>query len=186
MHRKLYVLVYPSRLFAAHWSFWLPYPGPDAARDADTGDRVHVTGDRLTGFAYEYLRDYSVRDDDRHPNAFPIGLLSETHVHVSKAEEEHGDGDQVTVAAAGAVSALDEACRAVPAPGPSLNKVKPGGGGGAEGAPRGPPKRAVVRDCQWWIKEVTAHLVKTGILLPLGEGQEGESPNTRVEGLPRH
>ena len=50
-YRTLHVLVYPSPLFAAHWSFWLPYPDTDApGRDSDMGDRIHATGDRLNGF----------------------------------------------------------------------------------------------------------------------------------------
>src|SRR6187551_3436105 len=42
--RTLYVLVYPSPLFAAHWSFWLPYLDI-SGREARVGDRIHATGD---------------------------------------------------------------------------------------------------------------------------------------------
>ncbi|KAI1394570.1 hypothetical protein F4819DRAFT_493327 [Hypoxylon fuscum] len=183
MHRTLYVLVYPSRLFAAHWSFWLPYV--DAGnQQSNTGDRIHATGDRLHGFQYEYIRDYNVREDDRHPNPFPVGLVPETHL--SKASKdgntisgEEGQGGAENVA----INAFDEACREVPAPGPSLNKVNRTGVGKTTSAP---PKKAEVKDCQWWIKEATSHLVEKEMLLPLDGGHEGETPVLRVNSLPRH
>jgi len=71
MNRPLYVLVYPSRLFAAHWSFWTPYPDA-SGQESDIGDRIHVTGDRLNGFQYEYVQNYNVREDKRKPISFPI------------------------------------------------------------------------------------------------------------------
>ncbi|KAI1139345.1 hypothetical protein F5Y05DRAFT_345408 [Hypoxylon sp. FL0543] len=183
MHRTLYVLVYPSRLFAAHWSFWLPYVN-DGDRQSNTGDRIHVTGDRLNGFQYEYIRNYNVSEDDRHPNAFPIALMSETHLiepskcgSIIPGGEDPKDAEDITL------NAFDKACREVPAPGPSLNKVNRGDGDKPAG---GVPKRAEVKDCQWWIKEATSYLVQVGILLPLDEGHEGKSPVLRVDSLPRH
>ncbi|KAI8966424.1 hypothetical protein F5Y11DRAFT_155326 [Daldinia sp. FL1419] len=178
MHRTIYVLVYPSRLFAAHWAFWLPYIDTEK-KELKSGDRIHVTGDRLNGFQYEYIRNYNVCEDDRNPNAFPIGLVSETHLSqttkdgaVTSSEEDRRGAEHI------AFNAFDEACREVPAPGSSLNKVNRD----ASGAP---PKRTEVKDCQWWIKEATSHLVQIGIFLPLNEGHE-ETPISKVDGLPRH
>ena len=65
-YTTLYVHVYPSPLFAAHWSFFLPRQNPKS----EIGDRIHVTGDRLNGFEYEYIRDYNPKEDSRRPNAF--------------------------------------------------------------------------------------------------------------------
>ncbi|KAI4859959.1 hypothetical protein F4820DRAFT_130952 [Hypoxylon rubiginosum] len=183
MDRTLYVLVYPSRLFAAHWSFWLPYV--DArTRALNTGDRIHVTGDRLSGFQYEYIRNYNVREDERHPNAFPIGLVSEAHLREATNDENitSGELDQKDAESV-ALNAFDEACREVPAPEPSLNKVNRANVGNTTGAP---PKRTQAKDCQWWIREAASYLMKTGILLPLNEGHDGETPTSRVDGLPRH
>ncbi|KAI2626514.1 hypothetical protein GGR54DRAFT_653356 [Hypoxylon sp. NC1633] len=155
MDRTLHVLVYPSRLFAAHWSFWLPYIEGNNVQ-SHIGDRIHVTGDRLNGFQYEYIRNYNVREDDRRPNAFPIGLVSETHLSRASKDEnvtttEDGQGDEENIA----LNSFDEACREVPAPGPSLNKVDRADVGKATGAP---PKKAEAKDCQWWIKEAASHL----------------------------
>ncbi|KAI1803741.1 hypothetical protein F4811DRAFT_316379 [Daldinia bambusicola] len=182
MHRTLYVLVYPSRLFAAHWSFWLPYTDAND-QQSNTGDRIHATGDRLNGFQYEYIRNYDVREDDRNPNAFPIGLVSETHLtQANKDQTAISSGEDQRDSENVVLNSFDEACREVPAPGPSLNKVNRDAGGVAGS----PPKRMAVKDCQWWVKEATSHLVQKGILLPLNEGHEGETPISRVDSLPRH
>ncbi|KAI1412041.1 hypothetical protein F5Y13DRAFT_180395 [Hypoxylon sp. FL1857] len=159
-HRILYVLVYPSRLFAAHWSFWLPYI-KDGNRQSDTGDRIHVTGDRLNGFLYEYAAHLSKASQDRND---------------ALGEEGKADIDNAVF------NAFDKACREVSAPGPSLNKV----GKADTSKVTIPLKQAEVRDCQWWIKEATSHLVRTGILLSLDEEHEKESPASRVDSLPRH
>ncbi|KAI0835949.1 hypothetical protein F5Y06DRAFT_274829 [Hypoxylon sp. FL0890] len=183
MHRTLYVLVYPSRLFAAHWSFWLPYID-DAGHQSNIGDRIHVTGDRLNGFQYEYVRNYDVSEDDRHPSAFPIGKVSETHlIRISGDGNVISGGDRQEHEENIAVNAFDKACREMPAPGPSLNRIDRTDVSKATGAP---PKNVEVKDCQWWIKEATSHLVQTGMLLPLDEVHEGDTPILRVDSLPRH
>ncbi|KAI1472384.1 uncharacterized protein F4812DRAFT_11326 [Daldinia caldariorum] len=182
MRRTLYVLVYPSRLFAAHWSFWLPYTDADD-RQSNTGDRIHVTGDRLNGFQYEYIRNYDVCEDDRNPSAFPIGLVSEMHLtQANKDETAISSGEDQRDSENIVFNSFDEACREVPAPGPSLNKVNPDTGGVAGS----PPKRMAVKDCQWWVKEATSRLVQRGILLQLDEDHEGETPMSRIDTLPRH
>lgn len=137
MQQLLYVLVYPSRLFAAHWSFWIPYLNANG-KEADTGDRIHVTGDRLNGFQYEYVRNYNVREDERKPGRFAIGLLSAASV-----SDNH---DTVGLTAGDALNPFDRACREVEAPGPSLNKVVTTDAGRANGPP---PKKNEVKDCQW-------------------------------------
>ncbi|KAI1662424.1 hypothetical protein F4813DRAFT_107929 [Daldinia decipiens] len=181
MPRIIYVLVYPSRLFAAHWSFWLPYV--DTNQQSNIGDRIHVTGDRLNGFQYEYIRNYNVCEDDRNPNAFPIGLVSETHMDLANKDGTVTSSEEDPREAENAVfNAFDAACREVPAPGPSLNKVNRD----TDRAAEVPPKRMRVKDCQWWIKEATSHLVQIGIMLPLDERHEGETPILRVSSLPQH
>ena len=183
-HRSLYVLVYPSRLFAAHWSFWVPYLDANG-REAPTGDRIHVTGDRLNGFEYEYIRDYNVREDERKPNRFAIGLLPAAALS-SAGDGVGGDasGTGVDSDTAPPVNVLDRACREVEAPGPSLNKVAAGGAASRAAGP--PPKKAEVRDCQWWVKQAVEHLAGAGLLLPLDEARGRGTPGELVGSLPRH
>lgn len=175
MQHVLYILIYPSRPFAAHWSFWIPYLNT-SGEEADTGDRIHVTGDRLNGFQYEYVRDYNVREDERKPARFAIGLLFTASVSGGAS----GNRDTGGLTADNAINPFDGACREVEAPGPSLNKVITTEAGRTNVPP---PKKTEVRDCQWWVKQAVAHLVERGMLSPL---DEGGTPGGRVEGLPRH
>lgn len=175
-HQTLYVHVFPSRLFAAHWSFWIPCID-DTGAEQDTGYRIHVTGDRLNGFKYEYINDYDPREDDRLPKAHAIGRIPAAALRRPESEDKELDCANV----------LDQALRAIEAPGPSLNKVTPNSGAG-DGSAR--PKKMEVRDCQWWIKQAVEHLVEEGMLAPItdGEGvsQAIESPIVRVSKLPKH
>ncbi|KAI1387953.1 uncharacterized protein F4822DRAFT_296932 [Hypoxylon trugodes] len=183
MHQPLYVLVYPSPLFAAHWSFWLPYIDSNRL-ELNTGDRIHVTGDRFNGFSYEYIPNYNISEDDRHPNAFPIGLVPEAHLsRVGEDGNVVSAGESQEYTEKIPLNAFDKACKQVPAPGPSLNKVNITDSSQASITI---PKRTEVKDCQWWIKQTTSHLVRVGLLLPLDERRKGESPILRVENLPRH
>jgi hypothetical protein len=176
MDRTLYVLVYPSRLFAAHWSLWIPYVDA-AGRETDIGDRIHVTGDRLNGFEYEYIRNYNIREDDRHPNSFSIGSMA---AQALEHLEKNGEDDN-----SGILNALDRACRAVPAPGPSLNQVA---ATTSNGDAKGPPRRREVRDCQWWLRQAAARLTQDGILKPLEAeiAGNGNDVMSRVSRLPQH
>ncbi|KAI0879282.1 hypothetical protein GGS24DRAFT_235738 [Hypoxylon argillaceum] len=180
MHSTLYVLVYPSRLFAAHWSFWLPYK--DGKRESNVGDRIHVTGDRLNGFEYEYIRGYNKNEDDRHPNAYPIGLVSDVPLKNEDFDSMKTAADEPNLETH-IHNAFDKACREVSAPGPSLNRVN-GARDNKSGAP--PPPRTQVKDCQWWLQEAALKLVQSGILLPLNHGDEMNGPIARISSLPRH
>lgn len=166
MHRNLYVLVYPSRLFAAHWSFWIPYADP-SGKETNIGDRINATGDRLHGFKYEYLRDYNVNEDDRKPSPFPIGLVSASTLEMLSEDET------------GVFNDLDKACREVSVPGPSLNNVKDPVNNA------GPPKKMTVKDCQWWIKQIVPHLMDSNLLIPLKD-EESQDPITLTKNLPKH
>jgi hypothetical protein len=119
--------------------------------------------------------DYNVNEDDRNPNRHAIGLLA-TAKNVPKDGLGQSSADNL-------IDAWVEACREVPAPGPSLNKVSTTASANAD---HGLPKRTEVRDCQWWIKQVVTHLVGMGVLLPLDNGSEEDSPERLVDRLPQH
>lgn len=135
--RNLYVVVPPSRLFAAHWSFFLPGEHQDGqllpAAENHRGRRIHVSGDRLNGFDLEIIREY---DASKHRSAagrkYLIGVVTALHsekdhegenrtdTSYDRKDEDEGGGyidnrpqDQ-----------FEAACFSVEAPGPSLRKVK--------------------------------------------------------------
>jgi len=173
----LYVLIPPSPLFAAHWSFFLPDLLPcDAVsrrqEESERGRRIHVSGDRLNGFSLQIVRDYNVRQHrGLGSRSFPIALVHERHLRRSGAaligegaedlgrhrypekDEDEGGGfvDNEPI------DAFERVCLEVEAPGPSLNSANI----------EGKRKRTEVRDCQWWIRRVVEVLVSRDMLLPL-------------------
>jgi hypothetical protein len=183
MYQTLYVLVYPSRLFAAHWSFWIPHLD-SGGQESSTGDRIHVTGDCLNGFEYEYVCDYNVDQDDRKPIAFPIGLVlvsDTTNTGIDQKRDLIKSKESVTQKVTW--NRFDDACRQVSAPGPSLNKVVESDARMPGGAP---PRKSEVKDCQWWIKKAASHLWEIKMLLPLDDANQAEDPVVKVYALPKH
>lgn len=180
MYQILYVLVYPSRPFAAHWSFWLPHLDQND-QESIIGDRIHITGDRFNGFEYEYVRDYNVREDSKKPTAHPVGSILASHLSGTGVDRNSTSGGiPKTYSENNYLNLFDETCREVPPPGPSLNKITDISKTAA------PPRRTEVKDCQWWIKQAVYHLVETGILLRLDQGLQAEDPIATVDSLPRH
>jgi hypothetical protein len=176
MSRAVFVLVYPSRLFAAHWALWIPEVNING-EEQHTGDRIHVTGDRLNGFTYEYDCDYNILDDDRHPKAFPIGMISIEHV------SNHDRACTADTLGSHPFNDLDAACKRVPAPGPSLRKVAPLN---RDTKNRERPAKAEVKDCQWWIEKVVTYLVCEGFLLASDAEGHAATIYAKVKELPRH
>lgn len=190
----LYVVVPPSPLFAAHWSFFLPEAVEPESQDKHSSPtksrRIHASGDRLHGFELEIVRGYEV---SKHRSVGlrrnPVGLIRTCHLqqhppninpqagHQAKDEDEGGGYVHHT-----ATDDFEQVCTEVEAPGPSLRNAS-----GAVGAD-GRVQKVEVRDCQWWVREVEKLLVGRGMLnpLPMRTGRETTTPTEMVDKLPVH
>ncbi|KAF2210191.1 hypothetical protein CERZMDRAFT_91194 [Cercospora zeae-maydis SCOH1-5] len=191
----LYVLVPPSPLFAAHWSFFLPdSKGYDSIskrhEESPLGRRIHVAGDRLHGFKLEMIREYDV---SKHRGVasrkFPIGIVPGRYlqsseringVHSGVAKDEDEGGGFVDNQPR---DEFERLCTKVEAPGPSLNPVSQGASG-----VRGQKGKVEVRDCQYWVREVVHELTIKGMLEEPSEIRMGQSkfPVDLVAQLPPH
>lgn len=188
--RNVYVVVPPSPFFAAHRSLFLPGEHKDGRLPSDPenhrGRRIHVSGDRLSGFELEIIREYDV---SKHRSGagrkYLIGtftsVYSETSQEVENAtltgfdrkDEDEGGGyinnrpqDQ-----------FEAACVLVKAPGPSLRSVKE--------TQDGMRTRLVEqKNCQSWIRDVVETLINCGILRSLPDSRE--SPIELLEKVPKH
>lgn len=194
----LYIVIPPSPLFAAHWSFFIPdlSSGSSESKRHEvprSGRRIHVTGDRLNGFTLEIIRGYNV---SKHKSVsaerqYLVGALSfpEAQTSVSSDlksaqvpdgaiyKDEDDGGGYVDNSPR---DELERVCVEIEAPGPSLNKVGVAGGG----LPGGKRVKMEVKDCQWWIRQVVQALVERGMLVR-AEGEDRE-PVERVRSLPMH
>ena len=203
--RTLYMLIPPLLLFAAHWSFFVPYtlpfnPMTQRHEESDVGTRVHVSGDRLKGFKLEIIRKYDFRKDHgvTYSRRFPVGLVAFKHLRQIDFLEDDKDAAEQRIKTkdenegGGFVdnrpsNAFEQVCIGVEAPGPSLKPISANG----DDLYFKPGKRvrSEVRDCQWWASQVVQTLCQEGILKPLSSGPSDEELTTPIDivaRLPKH
>ncbi|KAF2723915.1 hypothetical protein K431DRAFT_292211 [Polychaeton citri CBS 116435] len=167
----LYVLVPPSPLFAAHWSFFLPNlmhceTSSEQYKESNLGRRIHVTGDRLNGFTLEIVRDYDI---SKH-RSYLLNTIENRETRRSDhcKDEDEGGGyvDNQPV------DEFELICTKLEAPGPSLNQVTLGP---STNGSRGRTKRTEIKDCQWWIRNVFEVMMREDMLLPyLAHAEDGK------------
>lgn len=195
--QRLYVVIPPSPLFAAHWSFFLPQhcsydPVKKRYEESNKGRRIHVSGDRLNGFALEIIRDYSV---SKHRSVgsrrYPVGILSSNCLQSTEGDPDVGqchknkdDDEGGGYIDNQAVDSFETICLEVEAPGPSLRSAQQGAN-----ATDGRRLKVEVRDCQWWVRQVVGVLEERGLLAPLpanGNSSPSKMPSALVASLPVH
>ena len=111
MSRPIYLVVYHSRLFAAHWALWVPTYENETV--GDVGKVIHVEGNPREGFSHEFKRSY---DMSRTLRSRSIILLS--WVDGSNIVDTPGDGSFTTDTTAADV--IEEWALHTAAPGPTL------------------------------------------------------------------
>ena len=138
---SLYLIIYPSHPFADHWALFIPSsssnptntdksPTPDnkspEPRDLPPGTLLQVSGDPLTGFQHDFVRDYDFRDEGRKVRVVVLGEIGE-----DEDEDEGEDGEGERRGERKGEERITEVAKGVEAPGRSLRQVQ-GGGGGCE------------------------------------------------------
>ncbi|KAF8606902.1 hypothetical protein BDV93DRAFT_520521 [Ceratobasidium sp. AG-I] len=146
-HRSIYIIVFHSPIFPAHWAIWIP-----RANDPQTGKLLNAVGDPATGFVHEFQRNFC-------PERVSSGNISIILLS-SRVEASHiVDGDEAEDSTIDAV-ALDDIERValtIPPPVKSLNSV--GQGGSVR-----PGRRVAIKNCQTWLRELVVALVEEKIL----------------------
>ncbi|WEW60716.1 hypothetical protein PRK78_006203 [Emydomyces testavorans] len=165
----LFLIVYHSPFFPAHWSLFVPNP-----QHPGIGKRIHVEGSVYAGFAHAVQRRYRLEATGRKHSRIEVGELHEDdrlvvqHVDIG-GEEVDGDGED----GGGEVQPIDnleEIAVGVPAPAASLNSVGDG---------LMPPTKTIqMKNCQGWVIDVVAELVRKGIL--------PETANEVVQNAPKN
>jgi hypothetical protein len=112
MPRPISLLIFPSRLFPAHWALFVP-----SLTSCDTGTLLNARGNSLSGFTIEIERDYALAEAPAHQSV----LLSKV------ADEFIADSDEVGKDE-GARTHVEEAVLSVGAPMGSLRGVSEGMG----------------------------------------------------------
>ncbi|OTA39309.1 hypothetical protein BTJ68_00781 [Hortaea werneckii EXF-2000] len=194
LYRTLHVLAPPSRLFAAHWSLFLPdLNNDDLKQESSTGTRIHVVGDRLSEFRFEIVRGYdSQKDRSPQGRIFALASVPQQYLQPCQASSESPRDCQSKDEDEGGGFISEEArdpfeiaCSHVEAPGPSLNRVSQHQTAGERPGRR--PKFEV-KDCQRWVRQVIHSLVEKEMLLPIVMENEGsgEDPRHMIQAIPMH
>ena len=123
MSRPVYVLVFPSPLFPAHWSLFIP-----SLTNQSIGIRIHVHGDAKSGFAHEFVRGYDMGQSTQGDKLVLLGEVDEGFLAGDEDEStgvrEEDGGEQTETRDVDARNELERIALGVPAPGPSLNSVQ--------------------------------------------------------------
>ncbi|OCL14980.1 hypothetical protein AOQ84DRAFT_420483 [Glonium stellatum] len=166
--RPILLIIYHSPLFPAHWSLYI-----HSARSRETGTRIHVTGDLLTGFTHEFVRHYNLRAETRSYSLLALGSVPSSIVEGEKDEEHSGEAgrgsNQQETIDQSPRNALERVAMRIEAPGKSLRGVA---------CSEGRERRVEVKNCQTWLKDLVQELV--------GEGMLGETALEVVDGAPKH
>lgn len=104
--RPIYLLIFPSLLFPAHWSLFVP-----TLTNPSAGKRIHVTGDAANGFQHEFVRSYTLGESTQQYKLLLIAEVKQEWV-VDDVPEGIDDG--------AAIDAMEELALTVPAPAKSL------------------------------------------------------------------
>lgn len=104
--RPIYLLVFPSFLFPAHWSLFVP-----TLADPSAGKRIHVTGDVANGFRHEFGRGYTLGESMQQYKLLLIAEVKQGFV-VDDVPEGIDEG--------GAIDPMEGLALTIPAPTKSL------------------------------------------------------------------
>jgi hypothetical protein len=63
MSRPVYLIIYHSPIFAAHWALWIPSYDQDVI--GQTGKIINVQGSPCEGFIHEFERNYDLSTESR-------------------------------------------------------------------------------------------------------------------------
>ncbi|KAI0448216.1 hypothetical protein F4803DRAFT_545740 [Xylaria telfairii] len=140
MIRTIYLIVYNSPLFPAHWAIWIP-----SQENLAIGKRIHVEGDAATGFQLSFDRNYDKTQDSR---KHEIVVLAE--VHAKHVVDTPGSGSNTVDREP--KDGIESIAAKVAPPGPSLMS-----------ASRTRGTKVEIKNCQTWLMDVVNALHKEGI-----------------------
>ena len=111
MNRTVYLVVFNSPLFPAHWALWIPHEDSDGK-----GKLLNINGSAATGFDLEFERNYSLRNCSRTHQTIELAKVPTQYVVDVK-----GDGSESTDSTAH--DYIEEVALGIAPPAPSLVSV---------------------------------------------------------------
>jgi hypothetical protein len=109
----IYLTVYNSPMFAAHWSIWISDYDANPQKTTAMGKRIHVHGDSRVGFDHEFVRNFNMDLEERPRTDILLGWTDTANLAART------DGDTYSTDKE-ARDIIEEWALSIPAPGPSL------------------------------------------------------------------
>ncbi|KAG8842277.1 hypothetical protein FRB96_005776 [Tulasnella sp. 330] len=142
--RPIYIIVYHSPLFPAHWSLWIP-----SAANPNVGKVIHVNGSAASGFEREFRRNFDIKSITQKHSLILLAQVDEKYI-TDTPEDGLGTSDEV------AVDGIETVALKLAPPEKSLrvsNAAKEVGTG-----------RVQLLNCQTWLRELVILLAAESIV----------------------
>ncbi|TVY30603.1 hypothetical protein LHYA1_G000641 [Lachnellula hyalina] len=112
MSRPVYLIIYHSPIFAAHWALWIPYYEQEVA--GNSGKIINVQGSPSEGFLHEFERNYDIAAETRRHSIRLLSWLDSKYII-----DTTGDYSVDSTA----IDFLECSALTIQAPGPSLRSA---------------------------------------------------------------
>ncbi|KAH6674070.1 hypothetical protein B0J14DRAFT_30556 [Halenospora varia] len=142
MPRPVYLLIYHSPVFAAHWALWVPTFEKEII--GTTGKLINVQGDPSQGFAHEFERKYDLKDTTRSHSLKLLYLVDSDKI---------SDWTGECIIDSTPTDHIERLACTVEAPGPSLRPA----------SALNSKSRIEIRNCQTWLRDLVMVLVEEGV-----------------------
>ncbi|CAE6460251.1 unnamed protein product [Rhizoctonia solani] len=137
-HRSIYILIFHSRIFPAHWALWIPSPS-----QSKIGKIINAVGDPSSGFVREIERQFNLANAS---GAISTVLLS-NRVEAKHILDSDSSGPEP-------VDEVEKIASGISPPEKSLNSAQNS---------KLPVRRVEIKNCQTWLREFVCALVEHGI-----------------------
>jgi hypothetical protein len=113
MSRPVYLIIYHSPIFAAHWALWIPSYNKDVI--GQTGKVINVQGSPSDGFIHEFERNYDLSSESRSHSLKLLSLVDSNSILDTAYGDCSADSTPIDV--------LERSALDIQAPGPSLRRA---------------------------------------------------------------
>ncbi|EUC63466.1 hypothetical protein RSOL_491410 [Rhizoctonia solani AG-3 Rhs1AP] len=137
-HRSIYILIFHSPIFPAHWALWIP-----SLSQPKTGKIINAVGDPSSGFVREIERQFNLASVSGSKSTV---LLSD-RVDAKHILDSDSSGPE-------AVDQVEKIACGISPPEKSLHSAQNS---------NLPSRRVEIKNCQTWLREYVCALVEHGI-----------------------
>jgi len=110
MSRPVYLIIYHSPIFAAHWALWIPSYNKNVI--GQSGKIINVQGSPSDGFVHEFERNYNLSAESRSHSLKLLGWVDPKSILDTACGDHSVDNTPI--------DALERSALDIQAPGPSL------------------------------------------------------------------